>query len=148
MSKKIVVLLFVFIILLLSCNTTDPPIKVYGKINLKLIDVSVTEAYLFISLENNSTKSISVFQDNEIILNFRITENDTIILINNLKESSEYKFKAILKNGAATVDVSKEIKITTLAPAVIFGSVDIKGNTVCIVGEVGLDTIIMGKRTN
>ncbi len=103
MSKKIVVLIFSFIILLLSCNTTDPPIKVDGKINLKLIDVSATEAYLFISLENNSTKSISVFQDNEIILNFSIAENDTIILINNLKESSEYKFKAVLKKQSPLI---------------------------------------------
>lgn len=60
MSKKIVVLLFSFIVLLLSCNTTDPPVKVNGIINLNLIDVSVTEAYLFISLENNTTKSISL----------------------------------------------------------------------------------------
>ncbi|MEE9574391.1 MAG: hypothetical protein V3W20_15150, partial [Candidatus Neomarinimicrobiota bacterium] len=109
-------LLYSFIILLLSCNTTDPPINVDGKINLNLIDVSVTETYLFISLENNTTRSISVFQDNEIILNFNLAENDTIILINNLKESSEYKVKAVLKNGAATVDVSSEIRLTTRAP--------------------------------
>lgn len=36
-----------------------------------------------------------------------------------------------------------------IAPGAIFGSVNIKGNTVCIVGEVGSDAIIvMGKRTN
>lgn len=113
---KKLILLFSFIILLLSCNTTDPPIKVDGKISLNLIDVSVTEAYLSISLENNATKSISVFQNNETILNFSIAENDTVILINNLNELTEYKFKAALKNGTTTVDVSDEIRITTLAP--------------------------------
>ena len=111
------VLIFLGLIISISaCNTTDPPIKVDGKISLNLIDVSVTEAYLSISLENNATKSISVFQNNETILNFSIADNDTIILINNLNELTEYKFKAALKNGTTTVDVSNEIRLTTLAP--------------------------------
>jgi hypothetical protein len=106
-----------FLITLLSCNTTEPPINDNSKINIDLFDVSVTEIYLYLSIENYATKSITVFQDNESILNFSIEGNDTIILINNLIESSEYRFKAVLKNGTSTVYESDEIRITTLAPS-------------------------------
>jgi hypothetical protein len=51
-----------------------------------------------------------------ITLSFNITNNDTIILISNLTEQTNYKFTALLKQQDYVVCRSEELSITTLAP--------------------------------
>lgn len=116
MKKTIAgVLIIILSLLMKACNTTEPPVQDGLIISLKLIDISVTETYLFIEISNSSTRQVELLKDNELILSFNLTSNDTIILISNLTERTNYKFKALLKRQDYVVSRSDELSITTLA---------------------------------
>lgn len=116
MKKTIAgVLIIILSLLMKACNTTEPPVQDGLIISLKLIDISVTETYLFIEISNSSTRQVELLKDNELILSFNLTSNDTIILISNLTERTNYKFKALLKRQDYVVSRSDELSITTFA---------------------------------
>ncbi|MCH7722856.1 MAG: glucosyl transferase [Bacteroidetes bacterium] len=121
MSKKIVVLLFIFIGLIQSCNTTEPP-PPGEKITLTLIleDVSSIEAWIklttnnlqlptTITLKQSATGGNSVTQD--IVLSYA----DTVIYIDSLLPNTTYSFLAAIQPSNHTNEVkSNVLTVTTM----------------------------------
>ena len=117
MRRAIIGLLVITLDLLLkACNTTEPPIQNGASISIKLFDVSVTEAYLYIEINSSSTRQVELLKDNVLNLSFNLVGNDTILLISDITEQTNYKFKANLKHQDYVVSRSEELSITTLAP--------------------------------
>jgi hypothetical protein len=103
-------------LLLRACNTTEPPIQNGASISIKLFDISVTEAYLYIEINNSSSRQVELLKDDTMNLSFNLAGNDTILLISDLTEETNYKFTALLKYQDYIVSRTEELSVTTLTP--------------------------------
>ena len=117
MSKKIVVLLFIVIGILQSCNTTEPPLT-EKTITLTLEDAASIEAWIkittnnlqlptTITLKQSATGGNSVTQD--IILSYA----DTVIYIDSLLPNTTYNFQASSHSGLSGIS-SNKLQVTTM----------------------------------
>jgi len=95
-------LLFTFTFLLVSCNTTGP--KPERDVVLKLEDVSSTEVWLKLSLNNfTTTTQVQLKRNGKAVNTFTITSGDTTLYDNSLNPNSTYTYQAIeLQNGKET----------------------------------------------
>ncbi|HOJ19278.1 MAG: hypothetical protein GX452_04755 [Ignavibacteriales bacterium] len=113
--KKIIISLFVAIISL-SCNSTDPEIKVpeREKSFIEAADVSCDEIWLKlkvgdIDLPAEGVIRIDGIKDKPV----SVTTKDTILYIDSLEVNRNYKFQVILLNQGQTL-ISNEITVKTL----------------------------------
>ncbi|MBK9097189.1 MAG: hypothetical protein IPM14_03525 [bacterium] len=116
MKTIIIIFSFVILVYFISCDTTEPPIQNGASISLKLFDISVTEAYLYIEINNSSSRQVELLKDDTMNLSFNLVGNDTILLITDLTEDTNYKFTALLKQQDYVVSRSEELTINTLTP--------------------------------
>ena len=94
--------LFTFAFLLASCNTTGP--KPERDVVLKVEDVSSTEAWLKLTL-NNFTAAVEVQlkRNGKAVNTFRITSVDTTLYDDSLSPNSTYTYEAVeQQNGRET----------------------------------------------
>ena len=110
--------LFTFAILLLaSCNTTEPPKPKPEKpklIELKEITKSCTEIFIKVSTKDTLLPVNVVLQrDGKEITSFYQSKSDTTIIDTGLTAEQSYTYQAIIKNQGEE-GKSKEIEISTL----------------------------------
>lgn len=113
MSGKIVVLVLCFLILVLSCNTTEPP-SLEKTITLTLEDASSIETWITLKttiLQLPAT--ITLKQNNQIQSTINLVNADTLLYIDSLLPNQQYTFQAIaqLSNQSFT---SNELSVTTM----------------------------------
>ena len=114
MSVKIVILFLSIISLLLSCNTTEPPVNGTG-ITLKLEDVSCTEAWLKLTVSNSQLQiTVLLLKDDSIIDDIILDKADTLLYIDSLLPNTNYTFYV---NGLKSPPIdlkSNKVSLTTL----------------------------------
>ena len=115
MYKKIVVLLFVFIGLLQSCNTTEPPPN-NSSITLSLEDVSSIEVWIKLTTTNlQLPASVTLKQNNQTREVINLANADTVLYIDSLLPSQQYTFLASIQSSSHPEEVvSNEISVTTM----------------------------------
>ena len=127
MSKKIVVLLFSFIGLLQSCNTTEPPppppngYTIENTITLTTLWQDLNKIALKFTRAHSDTISSFDYslkrKDPDGSLTeflYTLTWEDTTIVDNNLTEGTDYSYKVEAIKNNKTVDTSKTLIVTTL----------------------------------
>ena len=93
MPKKIVVLLFIFIGLLQSCNTTEPP-PAEKTITLTLEDAASIEAWIKLTTTNlQLPTTITLKQNNENRSTINLDKTDTLLYIDSLLPNTTYSFQ-------------------------------------------------------
>ena len=81
MSKKIVVLLFIFIGFLQSCNTTEPP-PVEKTITLTLEDTASIEAWIKLTTNNLQLPTdVTLNHNDQTIETINLITSDTLLYI-------------------------------------------------------------------
>ena len=101
-------------LILNTCDSVEPSNNNYNNITISRFDVSVSEAYLSVIINNATTRHIELLQDNNLNLSFDLAGNDTILHVLDLEAETSYTFNAILKSGEVTVGKSKPLNFTTL----------------------------------
>jgi hypothetical protein len=166
MKRVIVGLLVIsFSLLIKSCDTTDPPDN--KSLNLKLEDVSCTEAWIELTTTNlQLPTTLTLKQTNPTgdtkskILN--LNTKDSLLYIDSLLPNQAYKFNATIQSYSHT---SKELSVTTMdttshdfafetftfgdiSNSVLFDVTIINENNIWAVGEINIaDTSINGYTT-
>jgi len=111
MSDKIVILFSSVISLLVSCNTTEPPIN-GSEIALKLEDVSCTEAWITLTTTNlQLPATVTLKQDNQTRSTINLIKADTLLYIDSLLPNTSYQYQVSSIKNPAT---SNELNVTTL----------------------------------
>jgi len=114
-------LLYTLNFLLVSCQTTEPPVT-QGKIILEALDASSTEAWLKLSLQElNLPQNITVTRNDTIIETLTMDKPDTVIYDEGLLPAKTYKYKATItltesggqSNNQAIIS-SAEVMVTTM----------------------------------
>ncbi len=109
-------IIFSFIILILfniNCNTSEP---VENKsLTLSLEDVSCTEAWLKLRLENTSLPQIvSLYIDDLFKDNYVVSTEDTMIYVDSLLPNKSYKIQSVIHSVEQSDVKSNNINTTTL----------------------------------
>ncbi|NOX67178.1 MAG: hypothetical protein GXO85_15610, partial [Chlorobi bacterium] len=109
------VCLFTFAVLLLtSCNTTEPPPS-NQKLTLTAEDASCTEAWLNLKTDNISLPTEIVLKQNDsTIITANINSSDTTLYIENLLPSQTYTFQTIIPAQQNGGQASNKVSITTM----------------------------------
>jgi len=111
MSDKIVILFSSVISLLVSCNTTEPPIN-GSEIALKLEDVSCTEAWITLTTTNlQLPATVTLKQDNQTRSTINLIKADTLLYIDSLLPNTSYQYQVSSIKNPAT---SNELTVTTM----------------------------------
>jgi len=113
--RIIIISLFVAIISL-SCNSTDPEIKVpeREKSFIEAADVSCDEIWLKLKVGEIDLPAAGVIRiDGTKEKLFSVTTKDTILYIDSLEVNRNYKFQVILLNQGQTL-ISNEVTVKTL----------------------------------
>ncbi len=111
MKRAIIgVLAISFGLLLKSCNSVEPPTGL--TINLKLEDISCTEAWIELTTTNLQLPAeIGLKQNNNVVKTINLIKFDTLLYINSLLPNTPYTFQAV--NYGYRV-ASNTINVTTL----------------------------------
>jgi len=111
--------IFFFTVLILSfglksCNSVEPPIGL--KINLKLEDVSCTEAWLTLTTSNlQLPTTITLKQNNQTHKTINLIKSDTLLFIDSLLPNQTYSFHAAMQPSNHTGEVkSNVLNVTTM----------------------------------
>jgi len=105
------VCLLLFISLVISCNTTEPPPS-NQKLTLTAEDASCTEAWLNLKTDNISLPTeVTIKQNDSIVSVSNINSSDTTLYIENLLPNQTYTFKTIIQS---TNQKSNSVSVTTL----------------------------------
>ncbi|VAX18781.1 hypothetical protein MNBD_IGNAVI01-593, partial [hydrothermal vent metagenome] len=104
--------LFTSVILLLtSCNTTEPPPS-NQKLTLAAEDASCTEAWLNLKLENITTPIEVTLNCNDTVAQItNLSNKDTTLFVENLIPNQTYTFQAIIQS---TNLKSNSVSVTTM----------------------------------
>ncbi len=104
-------MMFAFLFLAFSCDTTEPPLLPDTRsIDLTLEDTGVTEAWLRVRLlDSLQGSSIRLVRDTTTILALTLTTTDTVILDQSLAPNQHYAYRAY-----SSTDSSQRIELTTL----------------------------------
>jgi len=116
MMKKLMILtIMIFILSLLSCNTTEPPIN--GKeITLKLEDVSCTEAWITLTTTNLQLPTIvTLLQDGKARKTIDVETKDSLLYIDSLLPNNTYTFQSTYQQiNRSEIVSSNELSVTTM----------------------------------
>jgi hypothetical protein len=108
---KIAVLLFSCIILLISCNTTEPPPN-DSSITLSLDDVSLTEIWINLTTNNLQLPvDLTLTQNDQTRETINLVSSDTILYIDSLLLNTTYNFQAFSIQPPVS---SNKLQVTTL----------------------------------
>jgi hypothetical protein len=93
----------------LTCNTTDPHLAL--ELKLELEDVSCTEAWITLTINNVQLPAEVVLYKNNTAQNNILCYGDTLLYIDSLLPSQTYKFHTTIQSSIHT---SNEISVTTM----------------------------------
>ncbi len=110
---KKIISLFSLIVLILSCNTTEPLPPGTG-ITLKTEDVSSIEAWIKISTTNlQLPTSVTLKRNNTVEQTISLLAKDSVIYIDSLLPKTTYTFQAFIQSSNQTFK-SNELSVTTM----------------------------------
>jgi len=113
MSRKIILSLFSFIILVLSCNTTEPP-SAEKTITLTLEDAASIEAWIKLTTTNLQRPASLTLMQNEQTRNIiNLVSADTLLYINSLLPKTTYTFQASSHSSLSAIK-SNKLSVNTL----------------------------------
>lgn len=107
-----IIALIIFSISQLNCNTSEPKIE-DDNIQIELYDVSASEIYLHIKINNSNPGTVFVFRGSKVIFANLVASTDTIITDSELSENTYYKY-TVIKKSENNIETVKEIRISTL----------------------------------
>ena len=105
--KLLSILLSLFLVWGLNCNTTEPPVN-NETLALSLADVSCTEVW--IELKTNGLTlpaNINLLKDNSVAQTINLNSSDTTIYIDSLLPNKSYWFQAKLGQGVLSTSSNK-----------------------------------------
>ncbi|MFZ2324198.1 MAG: glucosyl transferase [Ignavibacteriaceae bacterium] len=95
-----------------ACNTTEPPPVNEYSLNLKLEDVSCTEAWIQFSSTNiQIPNNISLFVNGNVKKTFTLNTKDSLLYIDSLLANQTYKITATMQQSN---NASNELTLTTM----------------------------------
>jgi hypothetical protein len=95
MKKTLFLSAAIFLLSILSCNTTEPPQQNKSNLDLTLADTSCTEAWLELKTTNISLPAnVTIKQDDSLIQTISLTSADTILYVDSLLPNTNYKYQA------------------------------------------------------
>lgn len=104
------ILLFLFLFTIISCDTNEPPIN--RTLSLKLEDVSCTEVWITLTTTNIQLPATITLKKNNLAQNNILCYGDTLLYIDSLFPNQTYSFKAS-HSGLSGIS-SKELNVTTM----------------------------------
>ena len=107
---------FIFI-LATACNTTEPPPKVInGTAELTVEDVSSTEAWLNVKLQNiNLPAELKLFREDSVIQIINLSSADTLLYDEGLQPNQTYTYHSIIPSFQNSAEVkSNNANLTTM----------------------------------
>jgi hypothetical protein len=94
--KQAMLIIFIFILLSVHCDTTEPPSN--GSLSLSVEDVSCTEAWLTLRSTNLSAgggqAAVTLIQNNNPRITINLVASDTLLYVDSLLPNQSYKFTA------------------------------------------------------
>ncbi|MHB2154511.1 hypothetical protein ACX8XN_08950 [Calditrichota bacterium GD2] len=111
-----VLILLSFVLFLSSCKRSTEPLYNPTNLQLKLLDVSCTEAWLSLQAKSDYlNKTLKLFKDDKLILEKPLTTEDSLLYVDGLWPNTGYAFKAAVYDGN---------KLLTRSPAVTAATMD------------------------
>jgi hypothetical protein len=101
--------LIIAVAAVLTCNTIDPPLAL--ELKLELEDVSCTEAWITLTINNVQLPAEVVLYKNNTAQNNILCYGDTLLYIDSLLPNQTYKFHTTIQSSSHT---SNEISVTTM----------------------------------
>ncbi len=108
-----VTIVFIIAFLNFSCNTAEPPDN--RSLTLSLEDVSCTEAWLKLQLENTTLPAeVSLYANDNLKANYTISTNDTTLYIDSLLPNKTYNINSTIHPNNQSEIKSNNLGITTM----------------------------------
>ena len=107
--KRFISLLFISSIINFSCNSVEPPSGL--EINLKLEDVSSTEAWITLSSNIKLPATIELKQNSQVVKTINLTRSDSLVNIDSLLPNTSYQYQASSIENPVS---SNSLNVTTL----------------------------------
>ncbi|MHB2150387.1 beta propeller repeat protein [Calditrichota bacterium LG25] len=104
-----------FIFYLSSCKRSTEPVYNSQNLQLKVLDVSCTEAWLSLQAKNDYlNKTLKLFKDDKLILEKPLTTEDSLLYVDGLWPNTSYAFKAAVYDGNKLLTRSPAVTATTM----------------------------------
>ena len=105
-----------YLLLLLSCNTTEPPPGEKPTLTLKLEDASCTEAWVKLTINNSQLPiAVTLLQNGEARKTIDVETKDSLLYIDSLLPNTSYTFQSTIHPFNHSDEVSSsELNVTTL----------------------------------
>ncbi|MHB2149323.1 glucosyl transferase [Calditrichota bacterium LG25] len=104
-----------FIFYLSSCKRSTEPVYNSQNLQLKVLDVSCTEAWLSLQAKSDYlNKTLKLFKDDKLILEKPLATEDSLLYVDGLWPNTGYAFKAAVYEGAELLTKSVTVTATTM----------------------------------
>ncbi len=113
---KKIISLFSLIVLILSCNTTEPPQPKppEREITLAVEDTSCIEAWIKITTTNlQLPTTVTLKKNNTVVQDIILQNKDSVVYIDSLLPKTTYTFQAFIRSSNQTFK-SSELNVTTM----------------------------------
>ncbi|WP_457565776.1 hypothetical protein [Caldithrix abyssi] len=108
-------LLSSFIFNLSSCKRSTEPVYNPQNLQLKVLDVSCTEAWLGLQAKSDYlNKTLKLFKDDKLILEKPLTTEDSLLYVDGLWPNTGYAFNAAVYDGVELLTKSVTVTATTM----------------------------------
>ena len=112
MKKTLFLAATIFLISLISCNTTEPPQQNKSSLELTLADTSCTEAWIKLSTRNLSLPAnAEILKDDSITQTINLTTSDTVLYVDSLLPNHSYSFQSTIQSINQS---SNSLNVTTM----------------------------------
>ncbi len=110
-----VLILSSFIFYLSSCKRSTEPLYNTANLQLQVLDVSCTEAWLSLKTKNDYlNKTLKLYQNDSLKLKKILTTKDSILYVDGLWPNTSYRFKAEVYDGNRLLTKSATVTATTM----------------------------------
>jgi len=117
MLKPIPYILFLLLLVVIhsSCKRATEPLSPVTTLQLQVLDVSCTEAWLNLKAKNDYlNKTLKLFQDDSLKLEKALTAEDSILFVENLWPNTSYQFRVTIYDGDKLLIKSANVTATTM----------------------------------
>ncbi len=110
-----VIFLFSFVLLLSSCKRSTEPLFNTSNLQLQVLDVSCTEAWLSLKAKNvYFNKTLKLYQDDSLKLEKILTTEDSLLYVDGLWPNTSYQFRVTVYDGNKLIAKSSTVTATTM----------------------------------
>ncbi|MHB2153382.1 glucosyl transferase [Calditrichota bacterium GD2] len=113
--NSFVICLLSFFLILSSCKRSTEPLYNPSNLQLRVLDVSCTEAWLSLQAKSDYlNKTLKLFKDDKLILEKPLTTEDSLLYVDGLWPNTGYAFKAAVYDGNKLLTRSPAVTATTM----------------------------------